>query len=144
MLIDWSMETPEGREVVLQLVSIILSISACNGQYPTQETISEMPFGFWYIFQVIILHSLLFPSIITWFCICLRNWFRLWKGAAKTFFKPRYRQLEKVEKTLILTYSFSGRHHRLWSSTIWAVHCNIFAGLSSFGNNLTFYVIQFS
>ena len=26
-------------------------MSACNAQYPTQETISEMPFGFWYIFQ---------------------------------------------------------------------------------------------
>ena len=52
MLIDWSLESVEGREVVLRLVSIILSISACSGQYPTQETISEMPFGFWYIFQV--------------------------------------------------------------------------------------------
>lgn len=51
MLIDWSLETVDGRETVLQLVSTILSISACNGQYPTQETISEMPFGFWYIFQ---------------------------------------------------------------------------------------------
>jgi hypothetical protein len=52
MLIDWSLESPDGRQTVLQLVSIIHSISACSGQYPTQETISEMPFGFWYIFQV--------------------------------------------------------------------------------------------
>ena len=30
---------------------IFIGVSACNAQYPTQETISEMPFGFWYIFQ---------------------------------------------------------------------------------------------
>ena len=32
-------------------ISNFLGVSACNAQYPTQETISEMPFGFWYIFQ---------------------------------------------------------------------------------------------
>ena len=51
MLIDWSMEEEAGRNAAVRLVRIILGVSACNAQYPTQETISEMPFGFWYIFQ---------------------------------------------------------------------------------------------
>ncbi len=76
MLIDWSMETPEGREVVLQLVSIILSISACNGQYPTQETISEMPFGFWYIFQVIF--SISFVSMLINRFSMFKHWIEEW------------------------------------------------------------------
>ena len=52
MLIDWSTEEEAGRNATVRLVRIILGVSACNAQYPTQETISEMPFGFWYILQV--------------------------------------------------------------------------------------------
>jgi len=51
LLIDWSTTSMEGRELALQLVSAILAASSCPAQYPTQETISEMPFGFWYILQ---------------------------------------------------------------------------------------------
>lgn len=51
LLIDWSVTSMEGRELAIQLVSTILSASCCHAQYPTQETISEMPFGFWYILQ---------------------------------------------------------------------------------------------
>jgi hypothetical protein len=51
MLIDWATESEAGRNVAVRLVRIILAISSCNAQFPTQETISEMPFGFWYIFQ---------------------------------------------------------------------------------------------
>ena len=40
-----------GRDVVLRLVTSILAASSCHAQFPTQETISEMPFGFWYILQ---------------------------------------------------------------------------------------------
>lgn len=36
---------------MLRLISAILSASSCPAQFPTQETISEMPFGFWYILQ---------------------------------------------------------------------------------------------
>ena len=41
----------DGRTCVLRLISAILSASACPAQFSTQETISEMPFGFWYILQ---------------------------------------------------------------------------------------------
>ena len=51
MLIDWSTEAEIGKQATVRLVRIILAISSCNAQFPTQETISEMPFGFWYIFQ---------------------------------------------------------------------------------------------
>ena len=51
MLIDWSTEDEVGRNATVRLVRIILGVSSCNAQFPTQETISEMPFGFWYIFQ---------------------------------------------------------------------------------------------
>ncbi len=51
MLIDWSTENETGRQMAVRLVRIILAVSSCQAQYPTQETISEMPFGFWYIFQ---------------------------------------------------------------------------------------------
>ena len=36
---------------MLRLVTAILAASSCYAQFPTQETISEMPFGFWYILQ---------------------------------------------------------------------------------------------
>ena len=51
MMIDWSTEDPRGKELVFQLLQVILAISSVPAQYPVQETISEMPFGFWYIFQ---------------------------------------------------------------------------------------------
>jgi len=51
LLIDWATTAQEGREAVLRLISAILSASSCAAQFPTQETISEMPFGFWYILQ---------------------------------------------------------------------------------------------
>ena len=51
MLIDWSTESEMGKQATVRLVRIVLAVSSCNAQYPTQETISEMPFGFWYIFQ---------------------------------------------------------------------------------------------
>lgn len=51
LLIDWSTTSQEGRESVLRLISAILSATSCPAQFPTQETISEMPFGFWYILQ---------------------------------------------------------------------------------------------
>jgi len=51
LLIDWATSSSEGRDVVLRLVSAILAASSCHAQFPTQETISEMPFGFWYILQ---------------------------------------------------------------------------------------------
>jgi len=51
LLIDWSTSSSEGRDVVLRLVTAILAASSCHAQFPTQETISEMPFGFWYILQ---------------------------------------------------------------------------------------------
>ncbi len=52
LLLDWSTESLEGRQHATKLVSIVLSISSCQAQYPTQERLSDMPFGFWYIFQV--------------------------------------------------------------------------------------------
>ncbi len=52
MMLDWSIESEQGRDVTIRLVSTILHVSICNAQYPTSETLSEMPFGFWYIFQV--------------------------------------------------------------------------------------------
>lgn len=52
LLTEWALESSDGREHVLRLFGCILSISACNAQYPTEETISEIPFGFWYILQV--------------------------------------------------------------------------------------------
>lgn len=51
LLIDWATTSREGRDVVLRLVTTILAASSCHAQFPTQETISEMPFGFWYILQ---------------------------------------------------------------------------------------------
>ena len=51
LLIDWATSSSEGRDVVLRLVTTILAASSCHAQFPTQETISEMPFGFWYILQ---------------------------------------------------------------------------------------------
>ena len=51
LLIDWATSSGEGRDVVLRLVTAILAASSCHAQFPTQETISEMPFGFWYILQ---------------------------------------------------------------------------------------------
>ena len=37
--------------MALRLVTTVLAASSCHAQFPTQETISEMPFGFWYILQ---------------------------------------------------------------------------------------------
>jgi hypothetical protein len=51
MMLDWSIESEEGRNAAVRLVNTILHVSTCNAQYPTNETLSEMPFGFWYIFQ---------------------------------------------------------------------------------------------
>ena len=51
MLIDWATSDETGRNLTVRLVRIILGVSSCNAQFPTQETISEIPFGFWYIFQ---------------------------------------------------------------------------------------------
>lgn len=51
LLIDWATTSGEGRDVVLRLVNTILIASSCHAQFPTQETLSEMPFGFWYILQ---------------------------------------------------------------------------------------------
>ena len=51
LLIDWATSCGEGRDVVLRLITSILAASSCQAQFPTQETISEMPFGFWYILQ---------------------------------------------------------------------------------------------
>ncbi|XP_040576094.1 importin-13 [Lepeophtheirus salmonis] len=49
LLIDWS--TNSDREMVLRLINIFLSVSGVEAVYPIQETLSEMPFGFWYILQ---------------------------------------------------------------------------------------------
>ncbi|TRY79407.1 hypothetical protein TCAL_07050 [Tigriopus californicus] len=51
LLLDWTTESEEGRNAALRLVSIILRISSSQAQFPTQETLSEIAFGFWYIFQ---------------------------------------------------------------------------------------------
>jgi len=51
LLIDWSTTSEEGRQCVLKMITAILAASSCPAQYPTHETISEMPFGFWYILQ---------------------------------------------------------------------------------------------
>ena len=53
MLLDWTVESQEGAAIVLELITTIFAVSSCHAQYPLNETISEMPFGFWYIFQVI-------------------------------------------------------------------------------------------
>lgn len=52
MLLDWTVESQEGAQCVLGLITAIFAVSSCPAQFPLQETISEMPFGFWYIFQV--------------------------------------------------------------------------------------------
>ena len=51
MILDWAIESQDGQLAAIRLVNVILNVSLCNAQYPTQETLSEMPFGFWYIFQ---------------------------------------------------------------------------------------------
>ena len=51
MILDWAIESQVGQMAAIRLVNVILNISLCDAQYPTQETLSEMPFGFWYIFQ---------------------------------------------------------------------------------------------
>ena len=51
MMIDWASVDPRGKELSLRLLKIILAVSSVDAQFPVQETISEMPFGFWYIFQ---------------------------------------------------------------------------------------------
>eukprot|EP00095_Tigriopus_kingsejongensis_P012065 maker-scaffold60_size442463-snap-gene-0.27 protein:Tk12065 transcript:maker-scaffold60_size442463-snap-gene-0.27-mRNA-1 annotation:"Importin-13" len=51
LLLDWTTENEEGRNAALRLVSTILRISSSHAQFPTQETLSEIAFGFWYIFQ---------------------------------------------------------------------------------------------
>lgn len=42
----------EMRDVSLQLLQVILSCTNCPGNYPTQETCSQLTFGIWYILQV--------------------------------------------------------------------------------------------
>ena len=51
MMLDWAIESQEGQIAAIRLVNVILNVSLCDAQYPTQETLSEIPFGFWYIFQ---------------------------------------------------------------------------------------------
>jgi len=51
MLSELKSTLQEGRDCVLRLISAILAASSCPAQFPTQETISEIPFGFWYILQ---------------------------------------------------------------------------------------------
>ncbi len=51
LLLDWTSQSEEGRATSAKLVSLILQVSSCPAQYPTNERLSEMAFGFWYIFQ---------------------------------------------------------------------------------------------
>ena len=51
LMLDWTMESEEGTMTSSRVVAIVLRISSCKAQFPTQETLSEIPFGFWYIFQ---------------------------------------------------------------------------------------------
>ncbi len=51
LLLDWTVQSEEGRLAATKLISLILQVSSCPAQYPTQEKISEMAFGFWYTFQ---------------------------------------------------------------------------------------------
>jgi len=51
MMIDWSTTDARGKELALQLLQVILAVSSVPAQFPIGETVSEMPFGFWYIFQ---------------------------------------------------------------------------------------------
>ena len=48
-----SLQDPQGqgKDLSLQLLQVILAVSSVPAQYPVNEQISEMPFGFWYIFQ---------------------------------------------------------------------------------------------
>lgn len=50
-LLNWTSESEEGKVHATKMVGAILRISSCSAQYPTHETLSEMAFGFWYIFQ---------------------------------------------------------------------------------------------
>jgi hypothetical protein len=43
--------TDSEKELALRLIKLILGVSTIPAQYPTQETISEIPFGFWCVFQ---------------------------------------------------------------------------------------------
>ncbi len=51
LLLDWTVQSEEGKTTATKLVSLILQVSSCPTQYPTNERLSEMAFGFWYIFQ---------------------------------------------------------------------------------------------
>ena len=51
IMIEWALESEAGRAATVRLVNIVLAVSVVPAQYPTHETLSEMPFGFWYIFQ---------------------------------------------------------------------------------------------
>ncbi len=51
LLLDWTLQSDEGRSNASKVVSIILQLSSTPAQFPTQERVSEMLFGFWYIFQ---------------------------------------------------------------------------------------------
>ncbi|XP_072023500.1 LOW QUALITY PROTEIN: importin-13-like [Amphiura filiformis] len=43
--------TGEERQQAVDFINIILAFTALPGHYPVDETISNMPFGFWYILQ---------------------------------------------------------------------------------------------
>ena len=51
LLLDWTVQSEEGKATATKLISLILQTSSCPAQYPTHERLSEMAFGFWYIFQ---------------------------------------------------------------------------------------------
>jgi hypothetical protein len=53
LLIDWTTASDDGRAQATRLVSLILQVSSCPAQYPTQERLSEMPFGFWYVSTIV-------------------------------------------------------------------------------------------
>ncbi len=51
LLLDWTVESEEGKAQAGRAVAVILKLSSTPAQFPTDERISELLFGFWYIFQ---------------------------------------------------------------------------------------------
>ena len=40
------------RQAVIQVVSLLVDCASTPGQYPTEETLSSIPFAVWYTIQV--------------------------------------------------------------------------------------------
>ncbi|XP_067945503.1 importin-13-like [Watersipora subatra] len=57
VLIQYAAGNEQQRKLCMDVIQMILALTDVKGNFPTDETLSDLPFGFWYILQDVILAS---------------------------------------------------------------------------------------